>query len=927
MSSLRSNVLAAKGQLAAGYEELHRRHKGGRTGVDLCAAMSDLRDRVLLDLTDAALDDLSEAGPDGLWSEIALVAHGGYGRRDVAPYSDVDLMILRRPEVGDRVARLAERLLRDVFDAGLCLGHSVRTPEQACRLACSEPMICTSLVESRRLGGNETLFGHWRRQFRRAVHRRARRLMAGIQKDRLDERHRYGETVFLLEPNVKRSQGALRDIQLIRWIGFVRYGTADPRRLQALGALGDEDLEALLRANEFLLHLRCELHFHARHAVDVLDRADQLRIAESRGYAAKPGLLPVEQFMRDYFRHTNAVSHIAARFVANAQSHRRMARLATVLFGHRVEAGIHVGPAGMLATRRGLQLLRGDLAAILRLVDLANLYDKPIAASTWEAIRREALRLPKALPTPEACRHFLSLLSHPARLGPLLRELHDAGLLERFIPEFRHARGLLQFNQYHKYTVDEHCLRAVEFATELWSDPGPLGRVYRPLAPKHLLHLALLIHDVGKGYLEDHRELGGKIAANVARRLALPAHEAEALRFLVHKHLLMNHLAFRRDTADEQLAVQFAVQVGSPELLQMLYVLTAADLGAVGPGVWDGWKTEVVTDLYHRTMQHLAGESPETTIDDLLQQRRTAVRAELGTQPDETWFAEHLDALPAAYFHATPPQQAADDLRLLHSLFPLPPGEGEGGGLSSPLPPGEGQGEGFLSPLSPREAHGRRARSVAAAAQYQPETAMVQFTIATSEGVTAGIFHKLTGALSSHGLQIRAAQIHTLPDGLVLDRFWVHDPDYAGEPPPQRLDEVQQALVESLVRPSGQPPAFRRTWQTGAHRRVRVPGVPTRVNIDNSTSQRFTIIDIFTHDRTGLLYAITRTLFELGLSVGRAKIGTFLDQVVDVFYVTDRQERKIKDESRLEEVRRRLLQVVEHEGGGKEDEGGSAVPL
>ncbi len=200
---------------------------------------------------------------------------------------------------------------------------------------------------------------------------------------------------------------------------------------------------------------------------------------------------------------------------------------------------------------------------------------------------------------------------------------------------------------------------------------------------------------------------------------------------------------------------------------------------------------------------------------------------------------------------------------------------------------------------------------------------MVQFTIATSERVTAGIFHKLTGALSSHGLQIRAAQIHTLPDGLVLDRFWVHDPDYAGEPPPQRLDDVKQALIESLTRPSGEPPAFRRTWQTGAHRRVRVPGVPTRVNIDNSTSQRFTIIDIFTHDRTGLLYAITRTLFELGLSVGRAKIGTFLDQVVDVFYVTDRQDRKIKDERRFEEIRQRLLEVVEQEGAGRTEETGN----
>ncbi len=971
MSSLRSNLLAAKRRLAEGCQEFERRHKSGCAGIELCAALSDLRDEVLLDLTEAALGDLGEAGPNGLWSEIALVAHGGYGRRDVAPYSDVDLMILHNPAAGGRVTPLAKRLLRDVFDAGLCLGHSVRTPEQACRLACGEPMICTSLVESRLLRGNVSLFARYMRRFRRQVRRRTRRLMADILEDRLEERHRYGETVFLLEPNVKRSRGALRDIQLIRWIGFIRYGTADPCELHAWGAIGEEDLGAIQRASEFLLRLRNELHFHAKQPADVLDRADQLRIAELRGYPPKAGLLPVEQFMRDYFRHTAAASHVATRFVAKAQSRNRMARLVTVLFGHRIEDGIHVGPAGILATRRGLELLRGDLGAVVRLVDLANLYDKPIAAATWEAIRRDACRLPKALPAAEACRHFLSLLGHPARLGPLLRDLHDARILERFIPEFHRARGLLQFNQYHKYTVDEHCLRAVEFATEFWSDAGPLGRVYRPLNQKHLLHLALLIHDLGKGYLEDHREVGLKIAAGAARRLGLPAHEAEALKFLVHKHMLLNHLAFRRDTADEQLAVQFAVQVGSPELLQMLYVLTAADLGAVGPDVWDGWKLEVVTDLYHRTMQHLAGESPETTVDDLLGQRREAVRAWLGAEKDERWFVEHLDALPAAYLNATPPPQAAADLRLLHdvaplslgesrgegvnlsplplgegqgegvNLSPLPLGEGQGEGVNlSPLPLGEGQGEGVnLSPLPLGEGQGEGANrsplplgegqgeGASVAAQYQPETATVQFTVATSERIIPGIFHRITGALSSHGLQIRTAQIHTLPDGLVLDRFCVHDPDYAGEPPPERLEQVRRSLVQALQSPTGQPPAFRRTWQVGGHRPVRVPGVPTRVNIDNSTSSRFTIVDIFTHDRTGLLYAVTRMLFELGLSVGRAKIGTFLDQVVDVFYVTDRQDCKIKDERRLEEIRRRLLEVVEQEGGRMKDEGKSHPPF
>ena len=548
MSSLRSNVLAAKQRLADGYEEFQRRHDAGCEGVVLCAAISDLRDAVIVGLTQAAIADLDQSEPGGLLSEIAMVAHGGYGRRDVAPFSDVDLMLLHHSSAGERVAPLAERLLRDVFDAGLCLGHSVRTPEQACQSACDEPAICTSLVESRLIAGNPAIFANYMRQFHRQVRSHARRLMTGVVEERLEERHRYGETVFLLEPNIKRSQGTLRDMQLIRWIGFIRYGVADPAQLHSKGVLSKDDLDVVQRAGEFLLRLRNELHFHAKQAADVLDRAEQLRIAELRGYRREAGLLPVEQFMRDYFRHTAAISDVATRFVAKAQSRDRVTRLVTVLFGHRVENGVRVGPAGIVVTRRGLESLRGDLAAIMRLVDLANLYDKPIAATTWEAIRRDAYRLPNTTPSPDACRHFLSLLGHPARLGALLRNLHDARILELFIPEFHHARGLLQFNQYHKYTVDEHCLRAVEFATERWSDAGPLGRVYRPMPQKHLLHLALLIHDLGKGRLEDHREVGLNIAADVAQRLRLPDHEAETLKFLVHKHMLLNHLAFRRDT-------------------------------------------------------------------------------------------------------------------------------------------------------------------------------------------------------------------------------------------------------------------------------------------------------------------------------------------------------------------------------------------
>ncbi len=870
MCPLRPSVVAAKKRLAQGHDQLWQRHREGCAGVELSRAISDLRDEVLLSLLDAALDEFSSAETDLLHREMALVAHGGYGRRDVAPYSDVDLMILHTSAVRAPVARLAERMWCDVVDAGLVLGHSVRTPEQACALSCQDALICSSLVESRRLAGSSDLFARFHDLFSRRVRRRSRGLIAAIEQARLEERIKFGETVYLLEPNVKRSQGGLRDIQLLRWVGMVRYGTPEPEQLHRQGVLSEEDLSAIERATEFLLHLRNEMHFSSGKAGDVLDRAEQLRIAKQRQYEEVAGMLDVEQFMRDYFRHTNQVSHVTKRFLEIARPERRARSVLGALFGHRVPGGFRVGPVQISAVRQGLQRLQVSLDAILELVDLANLYDKQIDAATWEIVRREVKHLPQEI-TPAARKHFLSLLAHPARLGEMLRGLHEVGILERFIPAFAHARGLLQFNQYHKYTVDEHSFRAIDHATDLLADNGPLGNVYRGIAHKQVLHLALLIHDLGKGYPGDHSEVGARIAEDTAQRLGLDAHDREALTFLVRQHLLMNHLAFRRDTSDEQLIVRFAVDVGSPEMMRMLYILTACDLAAVGPGSWNNWKGEVITDLFHRTMQHLAGDSPGSSLREYVEARREAVRTCLGTDGAGDWFAAQMDSLPIPYLIGTEPAQIAEELRLLRGLTH-----------------GEVQAQGV----------------------YQPETQTVQFTVRTTDDVTPGIFHKLTGALTSHGLRILSAEINTLAAGLVLDRFWVYDPDYAGPPPPERLQRVSGTLIDSLRSPTGKVPSFRRTWQMAAERETTALTMATRVHADNDTSDKFTILDIFTADRRGLLYTITRTLFELGLSVGRAKIGTYLDQVVDVFYVTDQQGRKIQAEPQLDEIRRHLLDVI-----------------
>ncbi len=877
MSRLRACVLAARERLAEGCERLRVRHQAGASGVEICAAIADLRDEVLTNLYEAALESLGPEASRSLAGRVALVPCGGYGRRDVAPCSDVDLMILRAPGEVPCVGALVERLLCDIFDAGLELGHSVRSAEEACRLARDDATIASSLIESRFLAGSVTLFGAFAREFRVQIQRRWGTILAAMEQARLEERVKFGETVYLLEPNVKRSRGGLRDLQLFRWAAMVRYGTAELDELATRGILAADDVLALSQAYEFLLRVRNELHFHAARATDVLDRAEQLRIAALWGYAGTSGLLPVEQFMREYFRHTERVSHVLAGFLSRARATRPLRRLGTTVFGHRISGGYRAGPGGIVAGKKALQRLGGSLVEVMKLLELASLHDAPIHPETWEAVRFAAPRLPREPEIPEQARRlFWSLFGRPTRLGELLRGLHEVGLLEYFIPEFSHARGLLQFNQYHKYTVDEHCFRAVEQATDLLRAEGPLGRVYRGIERKGVLHLALLIHDLGKGFSEDHCELGLRIARQTSRRLGLDAEDAETVAFLVLKHLRMNHVAFRRDASDEQLVVQFAVEVGSPEWLQMLYVFTAADVSAVGPDAWTGWKAEVLTDLYHRAMQTLAGESPSTSREEYYERRRGEVWQALDLDAEtfaerRDWFRRHVDLLPISYLNSTTPEQIAADLRL-------------------------------LAALGPREVkvHGR----------YQPDTRTVQFTIGTTEDIAPGIFHRLTGALTSQGLEILSAQIHTLADLLVLDRFWVVDPDFAGPPPPERLEQIHRALVDSLANPA-EAPRFRRTWSMGGSSPPTHAKVQDRVLVDNHTSRDYTVLDIFTFDRRGLLYAISRALFELGYSVWRAKIGTYLDQVVDVFYVTDQQGRKVDDPLKLQRTRERLLEVLQ----------------
>ncbi|HEV3138009.1 MAG TPA: [protein-PII] uridylyltransferase, partial [Pirellulales bacterium] len=361
----RESLLEARQRLQRGREEIKQQHRTGSPGIQICTRLTDLLDGVILELYEAALADLWPAGSEEFREQIALVAHGGYGRRDVAPYSDVDLMILQAPGTDQSVLPLASRLMRDLFDAGLELGQSVRTPDQACRLAAEDATVCTSLMESRLLAGSEKLFRAFTERFQRRTHARRKGLFNAILDARRNERLQFGETVYLLEPNIKRSRGGLRDLQLLRWLGFACYGTTDPDAMQLMGKLSKDDQRTLRDASEYLLRLRNELHFHAGKCNDVLDRSEQVRLAELYRYEGTHGILPVEQFMREYFHHTRGVRSVVSGFTASARPGQGLSRLWGTLFSHQVDGDYRVTLKQIVATDRGLQKLQTDLSEVL----------------------------------------------------------------------------------------------------------------------------------------------------------------------------------------------------------------------------------------------------------------------------------------------------------------------------------------------------------------------------------------------------------------------------------------------------------------------------------------------------------------------------------------------------------------------------------
>jgi [protein-PII] uridylyltransferase len=851
-----------------GREQLRRLHEEGVPGRRIANSMSDLVDRVVISLHESVVAELAEVGCDTS-DRLALVMHGGCGRREVAPWSDVDLMVLYRGALDATIEEFARRFSQAIFDTGFKLGFSLRTPRQACTMALGDASIFSSLTESRFAAGNLDLFENYVIRLKRIAARRATYLTRSIVAARQTERVKFGGTVYLLRPDVKKSRGCLRDIHLVRWLGFVRLGVTDLDLLYKEGVLSLIDVNRLRAASEFLLRIRNELHFGVNRVNDMLGKNEQVRIAEKWEYPGSDVSLPVEQLMRDYFFHTSEVRY-ASDHVVSASINRRTTtrKVFAPMMARPLEDVFFISPFEIGVLPEYLDDVKTDLALVLRLMHLSVIHSREIDPDTWQSIRQAMIEAEHVQFSAETGRQFMALIRNPEKLGDILRRLAEMRILERIIPPFGHARSLLQFNEYHQYTVDEHSILAVEKATAFEHDRGPLGTTYRALRDKSILHLALLIHDLGKGYPEDHSEVGRRFAAEICPRLGLGSEDGDDVKFLVHNHLMMSHVAFQRDINDHNLVAEFAANVGNKHILRMLYLLTCADISAVGPQTLTQWKFRLLTQLFQRAQDLLDGLH-QTESEESVNEAELALFQELAPdEPTALWLLRQARSLPGNFYQNHAPEIVAEQLLELSRT--------------------EGYKAGCWI-------------------NYDDQTGMMELCIGRRVKRRSGIYYRITGMLAGEGQRIRTADIKHLDDSFVWYWFQFEDPNLTEPPTDRRLIDLRDKAIQLAEGKEQSEPVFPRHWKDDPRRSVNLPKPQIKVVIDNHVVEWATVIDVFAWYRLGLLYRISRRIFELGLDVRFARIAQFGMQVIQVFYVTDENGNKLTNARQLVMIRRALL--------------------
>ena len=808
---------------------------------------------------------------------IALIAVGGYGRGEMAPFSDVDLLFVTPYKITPWAESVIESMLYILWDLRLKVGHASRTIRECVRLGLSDFTIRTALLEHRFLTGDGRLAAELDKRLKADLFAHdARAFLEAKLEERAARHAKFGQR-YVVEPNVKEGKGGLRDLQSMFWMAKYVHGVDDAADLVPLGVFRREEFERFRRAEDFLWAVRSHMHLLAGRATEQLTFDLQVEVAERMGYQDKAGRRGVEVFMQDYFRHATAVGDL------------------TRILLTKLEA-IHVKPAPLLdrifqrkrRAREGYEVIHNRLAIsdpkefLADPVNILRLFDEGLR--TGMLIHPDAMRLVTAnlhliddemRNDREAANIFMGLLLKHGNPERALRRMNELGVLAAFLPEFEPIVAMMQFNMYHSYTVDEHIIQCIRNLAQI--EKGEL-RESLPIASgilkegvnRKVLYLAVLLHDIGKGRSEDHSILGAQIARRVAPRLGLNKADSETVEWLVRHHLLMSDMAQKRDIADPRTVRDFAKAVQTVKRMDLLTVLTVCDIRGVGPNTWNNWKAALIRALYRQTrraleegMEALNRENRGTEAKRLLREAlpdwpKSALKIETSRHYPPYWQGLHVTA-------------HVDFARMLREL-------------EEANDPGK-----VLINLHPDE---------------DRDATRVCFVMADHPG----IFARLAGALALVGANVVDARSYTTKDGYVTDAFWIQDAD--GHPyEAARLPRLAQMIHKTLKGEVVARDALKS--RDKIKKREKAFNVATHISFDNDGSEIYTIIEVDTRDRPGLLYDLARTLAASNVYIANAVIATFGEQVVDTFYVKDMFGLKYHSESKQRSLEAKLRKAIE----------------
>jgi [protein-PII] uridylyltransferase len=873
----RALAAALRAAIDAGRAEIRRRFEARGDGAEAVREHSFLMDQAIGALADFVGERMYPRANPTSGEHLAIVAVGGYGRGELAPFSDIDLLFLLPYKKTPYTEQVVETLFYVLWDLGLKIGHSTRSVEECLRQAKADMTVRTALLEARCLWGDEALFGELKRRFDAEIQRGTAALFVEAKLAERDLRHmRVGDSRYRLEPNVKEGKGGLRDLHTLFWMAKYIYRIDDVEKLVSLGVLLPEESQRFARAESFLFTVRSHLHYLAGRAEEHLSFDTQAEIGRRMGYTDHAGSRGVERFMKRYFLVAKDVGDLTRIFCAIFQvEQKRRRRLPFMRWasGRRAFGGFVV--EGERLNIPSEDFFRRDPAALIRLFHAAQEAGLDIHPRALRAAKLSLKRIDAALrEDKEANRLFLEILTSKKDPEVALRRLNEAGVFGRFIPDFGRVVAQMQYDMYHVYTVDEHSLFAIGIlhkleAGKLKEDHPFASELAATILSRRALYLALLVHDVAKGRGGDHSLLGEKIALKLGSRLGLSAEETETVAWLVRWHLLMSNTAFQRDLEDPQTISDFVERVQSPERLKLLFLLTVSDICAVGPTVWNGWKAALLKRLYERALELISGGLAVEGRDLRVAAAQKAVRALLPDFSEEE-FATFAGRGYPFYWLSLPPETHARHFRLMR--------EAEASG----------------APLTVEK-------------RIDRERAATEITLYTADH--PGLFSRMAGALAVSGANIVDAKIVTMANGMALDTFWVQDANGAPFERPDKLARL--AVVFENVLTGDLKPHLELARPPAIPSRTRVFTVTPRVLIDNKASLSHTVIEVNGRDRPGLLFELTRELTRLSLQISSAMISTYGEKVVDVFYVKNLFGHKIEHPAKLSEIKTTLEAVLE----------------